>query len=251
MTDRDKFLKGTDAPAKEERKKAVEGLKPDPDNPPSPQPDLKFGDLRVVLKQVRDLTPAPWNPRTISEEAMEGLTFSIQKFGLVSIPVWNKRTKHIVGGHQRYESLMAEDRGNEMIPVVEVDLSEDEEKELNLTLNNPATQGQFTNKVQEVADLIQERFPTDAISLKLEQLVHEIKIPIVGMKRRDEKSSRLFRGVTDRVMVVVGKLSGFVDREVGEKLIAHLTAMGDDMEENVEKWVNELVSHLPSPDLKS
>jgi len=57
--------------------------------------------------------------------------------------------------------------------------------------------------------------------------------------------------VTDRVMVVVGKLSGFVDREVGEKLIAHLTAMGDDMEENVEKWVNELVSHLPSPDLKS
>lgn len=47
--------------------------------------------------------------------------------------IWNKRTGHIVGGHQRYEILCA--RGIKEIEVSVVDLPEREEKALNLALN--------------------------------------------------------------------------------------------------------------------
>lgn len=60
-------------------------------------------EIRVV--KLKDLKPAPYNPRRIDKEALEGLTFSIGRFGNVQPIVWNETTGNIVGGHQRYLAL--------------------------------------------------------------------------------------------------------------------------------------------------
>ena len=60
--------------------------------------------------KVSDIKPAPYNPREISEEALLGLRHSLEKFGLVDLLVINKRTMHIISGHQRYKILQAEVR---------------------------------------------------------------------------------------------------------------------------------------------
>jgi hypothetical protein len=41
--------------------------------------------------KIADLAPAPYNPRKISDQAMAGLTASINRFGLVQPIVWNAR----------------------------------------------------------------------------------------------------------------------------------------------------------------
>ena len=55
--------------------------------------------------RLADLTPAEYNPRTISAEAMAGLSASMERFGLVQPIIWNRRTERVVGGHQRLKVL--------------------------------------------------------------------------------------------------------------------------------------------------
>ena len=54
---------------------------------------------------IADLTPAPYNPRTISGEALAGLKTSVREFGDISGIVYNTRSGHLVCGHQRLEAL--------------------------------------------------------------------------------------------------------------------------------------------------
>jgi len=61
--------------------------------------------LIIERKRIADLTPAPYNPRNISSEALSGLQASVDRFGLVKPVVWNRRSGHVVGGHQRLMSL--------------------------------------------------------------------------------------------------------------------------------------------------
>ena len=56
--------------------------------------------LNLITKRIDELDPAPFNPRTISSEALDGLYHSVERFGLVELIVWNRRTGHVVGGHQ-------------------------------------------------------------------------------------------------------------------------------------------------------
>lgn len=61
--------------------------------------------MEVKTMQLADLSPAPYNPRTISEAALKGLRGSVERFGMVEPVVWNKQTGNIVGGHQRVKVL--------------------------------------------------------------------------------------------------------------------------------------------------
>jgi DNA modification methylase len=104
--------------------------------------------LEVRVMKIAALTPAGYNPRTISEEAARGLRASLRRFGLVQPIVWNERTKRIVGGHQRVEALRA--LGRDDAQVVVVDLAEGEERALNVSLNNPNIAGEFTSDLQAI-----------------------------------------------------------------------------------------------------
>jgi len=89
--------------------------------------------------KLKNLKPAEYNPRVITSSARDGLKASLEKFGNVQQIVWNKKTKNVVGGHQRLDILL--ELGHEEAEVAVVDLTEQEEKALNIALNNPEIQG--------------------------------------------------------------------------------------------------------------
>lgn len=83
------------------------------------------------------LQPAPYNPRITlrpGDAAFEKLKRSLEEFDLVQPIVWNCRTGHVVGGHQRLEVL--KQAGRTEVDCVVVDLPLEREKALNITLNN-------------------------------------------------------------------------------------------------------------------
>lgn len=108
-------------------------------------------DLNIQEIQIKDLKPAPYNPRDINDEALDGLESSLTRFGIVEPIIWNQKTGFIVGGHQRLKVLQKQ--GIKSTSVVVVDLDETEEKALNVTLNNRSIQGDWTT---ELADIIEE-----------------------------------------------------------------------------------------------
>ena len=76
---------------------------------------------------------APYNPRRMSERDLEKLGKSMIEFGVVEAVVANRRTQHIVGGHQRVTAAELVDIVE--LPVRWVDLDPVREKQLNLALN--------------------------------------------------------------------------------------------------------------------
>lgn len=87
----------------------------------------------IEKKQLSELKPAPYNARQSSKEQEKQLQSSLQKFGVVEPIIFNKQTGYVVGGHFRLRELTK--MGYKEVECVIVDLSEDDEKELNIRLN--------------------------------------------------------------------------------------------------------------------
>jgi len=115
---------------------------------------------------------APQNPRKISDEALTGLEASIARYGLVQPIIVNTTTGNIVGGDKRL--LVLHKQGIEKTEVVEVELSADEEIALNLALNNPAIQGEFTGEVAEIITELSAMLPDAIDALRLNALADEV-----------------------------------------------------------------------------
>ena len=93
---------------------------------------------------IQDLQPAPYNPRLTlkpGDKRWKKLERSLKEFDLVQPIVWNKRTGHIVGGHQRCEVLRHS--GITEVDCVVVDLPLNREKALNVALNNSEVGGDW------------------------------------------------------------------------------------------------------------
>lgn len=92
--------------------------------------------MNIVTMPVADLHPADYNPRKDlkpGDKEYDKLARSIEEFGYVEPIVWNRTTGNIIGGHQRLKVLL--EKGYTEVEVVELELSEQEEKILNVALN--------------------------------------------------------------------------------------------------------------------
>lgn len=92
--------------------------------------------MNIKNIRVEEINPAPYNPRIDlqpGDPEYDALKKSIEQFGYIDPLIWNEKTGHLVGGHQRYKILM-ENKPKE-ITVSVVYLNEDEEKALNIALN--------------------------------------------------------------------------------------------------------------------
>lgn len=89
--------------------------------------------MKIEIKKLSDLKPAPYNPRQSNAEQEKQLKSSLEKFGVVEPIIFNKQTGYIVGGHFRIRELKK--LGYKEIECVIVDLNEADEKELNIRLN--------------------------------------------------------------------------------------------------------------------
>jgi DNA modification methylase len=89
--------------------------------------------ISVEYAEVTSLRPSDDNPRVMPEEEMQALERSIERFGLVDPFVVRRQDSTVIGGNQR---LVAAQRvGLRQVPVVFLDVSQDEARLLNLALN--------------------------------------------------------------------------------------------------------------------
>ena len=90
-------------------------------------------DLKIEHVDPATLTPAGYNPRTITDAQRSALRGSIEAFGMVE-PIIARRSGEVIGGHQRLAEAL--DAGLDAVPVVFLDdISDDDAKRLNLALN--------------------------------------------------------------------------------------------------------------------
>jgi len=93
-------------------------------------------DHKIISKDIDSLIFAEYNPRQLTKDQYKHLKDSIDRFGLVDPIIVNSnidRKNIIVGGHQRVK--VAKDMNIKQVPVLEVDLTYDRERELNVRLN--------------------------------------------------------------------------------------------------------------------
>lgn len=119
-----------------------------PATPPIDASDLpklsRYQGYEVVRMKRADWKAAPYNPRYIDPYARKELEAVIRRMKLLGPPTINKRTGNIVGGHQRLDlldGLHGDD--NYSLDVAVVDMTDEEEREANLVLNNRNLQGDW------------------------------------------------------------------------------------------------------------
>ena len=136
--------------------------------------------------KLSELKPSDYNPRTISTEALAGLSASIERFGMVQPIVWNKRTGNVVGGHQRLKVLL--EKGIAETDVVVVDLDDNDEVALNVTLNNPTIQGEFIKETGGLLRSLEGQLGDAFKELRLDDL-RESLAGLLGKKDSSDVSS--------------------------------------------------------------
>jgi hypothetical protein len=115
---------------------------------PKPTPDalpgLPFDAYEIIEMSRSQLKGAEYNPRQISDNEKKRLRAGLKKHKMVMPPTWNRRTGNLVGGHQRLSALDVLAGGAEYsLKVAVIDVTESEEKEINILLNNPQAMGDW------------------------------------------------------------------------------------------------------------
>ncbi len=149
-----------------------------------------------------DLSPAKYNPRTITPVQVDALRKSYARFGDLSGIVYNQTTRNLVGGHQRVDLyrksknakvvrhehrdaigtvavghiLVPTEKGAIRIPYREVAWDGDTERAANIAAN--AAGGTFDQlKLGRVLDgLERRRFPIESIPLDTVQFKRAVRI---------------------------------------------------------------------------
>jgi DNA modification methylase len=144
--------------------------------------------MKIVNRKIKDLIRAEYNPRELTKDQYNHLKDSLLRFGVVDPVIVNKhpdRDNIIIGGHQR--SKVWEDMGNDKIPTVELSLTLDKEKELNVRLNKNT--GQFDMDMLanhfDTSDLLEWGFDEGELvgfdALELEAEEDEFDVPDGGI----------------------------------------------------------------------
>ena len=129
--------------------------------------------MKTEMVDLQKINPAKYNPREITSHAFSGLCESVKKFGLQQPLIVNKRTGVLVSGHQRLK--VADHLGLKKVPVVYVDLSDVEEKAMNITMNNKSIEGNFTEGIRDLLAEIKMGLDDDFIfDLNLDEVLKDL-----------------------------------------------------------------------------
>lgn len=149
-------------------------------------------EWKTEVVKLSDMVPMEDNPRKIDAPAARALNASMNRFGMVELIVWNKRTGHIVSGHQRYSILKS--HGVEEVPVIVVDMGETEERSASITMNNFEIEGEYSNPVVELLDSVKDADSDLYASLRMENLRDDVSDLLEKSDNKDsdidEKISR-------------------------------------------------------------
>tara|TARA_Y100000401_G_C8319471_1_gene224431 strand:+ start:738 stop:1823 length:1086 start_codon:yes stop_codon:yes gene_type:complete len=142
--------------------------------------------MQIVEYNSSEIISAEYNPRQLTKEQYSNLKDSLERFGLVDPLIINKnkdRKNILVGGHQRLKIARA--IGMDKIPCVEVDLTLDQEKELNVRLNKNVGEWDYDSLANyfDVDDLMDWGFSDDELQFYEDEpeqgLIDDDEIPEV------------------------------------------------------------------------
>ena len=88
--------------------------------------------MKITKVKISELKQAEYNPRRLTKKQYEDLKASLEKFGLVD-PIIINSDNTVIGGHQRLK--IVRELGGSEVPTVRVNLSKEDERELNIRLN--------------------------------------------------------------------------------------------------------------------
>jgi hypothetical protein len=95
--------------------------------------------MNIKERSISELKGADYNPRKLNMKDYKGLRDSLKKYGFldpVLVNMFEGRENIIISGHQRLRAW--KELGHETVPVIELNLPEEEEKELNIRMNRSA-----------------------------------------------------------------------------------------------------------------
>lgn len=131
-----------------------------------------------VMVPFNTINEAPYNPRRISKEKLEGIKGNIRKNGFIDPIVLRKADNGLIGGHQRVRSvreICAEDKLPlpAKLPAIVLDISARDAKKLNIALNKLG--GEFDNK--KLSDLL--------LDIQSEQAITSEETDLMGFRAAD------------------------------------------------------------------
>ena len=148
-------------------------------------------DVELEKINIKDITPASYNPRKIRDEEFRSLIKSMDKFGVVDPLTVNLKNNTIIGGHQRYSVLYQQDENQDLYLLRLGDIGwvfpsddlkirdEAHEKALNLALNR--IKGEFD--VIKLTPILEElsEFNLDTLTgfdVTLDDVSYDISVPV-------------------------------------------------------------------------
>src|SRR4051794_17366622 len=144
-------------------------------------------EVQIVQIPIDDLHPDPANPRRISDAELEALTRSLREFGFVQPVLARAGSGLVIGGHQRL--LAARRLGWKQVPVIFLEVGDEQAKLLNLALNKISGDWDDDLLARLLADL--QQVPDLDLSLsgfepvEIDQLLKSIE----GKDKRDRLES--------------------------------------------------------------
>jgi len=124
--------------------------------------------IQVKRYEFDEVHIAEYNPRDISREELDKLKESISTYGLVQPIIVNTKTMNIVGGNQRVSALL--ELGETGADMVEIELTEAEEKSLNLALNKISGDWDMNKLSALLGDISDDDFITGFDDIEIEAI---------------------------------------------------------------------------------
>ena len=170
-------------------------------------------DMRIEKIEISKLKPAKYNPRQISKKQYKDLKESLDKFSLVE-PIVVNSDMTIIGGHQRYKIWSEKAKESKVkditIPCVVLNLSKEEEKELNIRLNKSGGEWDMDILANEfdIEELKEWGFKDIEFGLNIDKIEEDKEDEyIITIKESNiAKANQLFKELDERGLDVKIKL---------------------------------------------
>ena len=183
-----------------------------------------MGNLKITQWDVEKLINAEYNPRVLKEHQFKQLKDSIERFGLVDHILVNvNKDRHgiIIGGHQR--TFVAQKLGMKKIPAIELNLTLEKEKELNIRMNKNQGEWDFESLANffDQEDLLDFGFQEYEFGVTDEELDYSIL--------DDEDVEGDIDGMKDGVMKAIMIEFDLDHYEDASELVKHFRSIGADV----------------------
>lgn len=171
----------------------------------------------LTMEVPEDLLANPYNPRRHPGAQREVMRASLDELGWVGAVLVNDTTGHVVDGHLRIEEAITE--GSPVVPVIHVELSEDEER-LAVAIYDPIA-ALAVNDQERLDDLIASILTENpALNALLASLSGEdVDSRPIHVPARSDKRSLVLVYDEDEFSEVCGALSLLPGHDASDKVL--------------------------------